>query len=725
MFKRNQKHRNQKISRKDVLKLYLNVRKKRIVFSIISCTFTIIILISILFSWYTYQNSLFTKHLNDYGNWNNDHKFSGNSDNWIGDSSKSISSTYLNDLSEYIKERINSATIDGLANKYTSLMSFETYDALGSSFHSLELFDNKTSLLLDDSLVEGRMPSNPFELVYYRENNELSFNLNDNITLFATEYYVGPKLTFKIVGIIDNLTSLFIQKQKSLDILKWEEYLDLDYLYPPEINVMAKFFSTPEFYYTIFDNFDLISSTIYTIIDFNYDNTLITPKKIPRIITNIEFMLGHGPIYYIDIYPGSKLLFSSGVGWCLDLLPMVSIYSALWIQQTIRVVAISTPLLSLLFFITLEFLNFDKTKLKNTFQKFTSYGFNLKTIKKLVIIENLLIIGISLGIGYICSLIAGPLLSISLNITLTIKIFFLVITKILIYFVLFIYLSIVFFGSYIFEMNLVRDVQIDKSKQLLNARQRISHVISKPELKLTIIGIVAVVIGIFGYLLNQTSLVLNERWIVMHKLSEKYIVYKINLAIFVSLIFVGIFIILVTIITLFSRLFTLILSKIGNIQWKIWKKKRTILNLAMKDFSSNHLDYRRLILILTLFTTCFIPGLVVKNSLTNYAYNESQLEIGCCDFRINDWQNNLTAYNSLLEIEGIESTAVITNLVFEYRMYHSILPHDYYIINILALHNVSEFINTIDFNKVNKTPNYVIKDIQNLTEENTYLISEI
>ncbi len=716
MFRDNKEDRKQKISNKDVLRLYFRIRKQRLILSLIVCTFTIILMVSIMFSWNSYKITSFKQYLDENGNWYNDKKVILNA--FGGSDVVHIDYNYLNDLSSYIVNGINRNTLDGIVKDHTSLQSIMLLESLNNPFFSIELFDNYTYELLEEGLIEGRMPANSLELVYFKESNDNGINLNDNLTLFATDYYVGPKQTFQVVGIIENLTSVFTENEKSIDILDWEDNYVTDSSYL-NIEIASKLFSTPEFFYSLFSEFSETYPYGYTLIDIEYDNSIISNKKLPKIITRINHYIndpitGISKIHYNDLYPSKNLQIEYTIDWCQQLNSLSLNYKEKSLHETARIIAILVPTISLLFFLIFEILGFDKKTLRITYQKFNSFGFNIRTIGKLVSIENLVLVSLSLVIGIILSLICGPLLNIILGINLTFSTYITAISNPLNYILLTIYLSFVFIASYFYQTKLAKETIIDRSKQTSGFKEKFRDFATKFEVRILVIGLILQLIGILLLFLSQMVI----------DIMYNYKIYQSLFGFSLVLLSSGFLLEFFLVLSILSKLFTLIISKISELQWHAVKRNK--LSLILKEFSVNRKEYHRMFMILMLFSICFLPGILINDNLNNYANFEHSLELGCCDIKIINWEYNNSLYNEINTIDGIESTTIITNYVFEFEgSYHNILPELYGVVNVLAIHNSTSFIETVNLELCFGETNNVIADIQNLSRTNSYLLTSL
>ena len=130
-------------------------------------------------------------------------------------------------------------------------------------------------------------------------------------------------------------------------------------------------------------------------------------------------------------------------------------------------------------------------------------------------------------------------------------------------------------------------------------------------------------------------------------LNETQTLFQINLFIFLTIIAIGSVLSFISVFYLFSRIFTVGLAWFGK---KIWKVKRNVISLSLKDYSSDFISFRRLVIVILIFSLCFIPGTIIHKDYQNHINLESNLALGCSDLRIDNWTNNQTIFNKSMTI---------------------------------------------------------------------------
>lgn len=703
-----------KISYKTALKLFLQIRKKRIILSIICGILAFVVLSSLLLTWYAYRYNAFQTHLDKQCNWLNDQKISVYHSGDTGWVKLDFAHNYLDDVIDFFQVKMNLLIPGITSEKYTGLMSIELYNAINQPSYSLGTFDSKTSTKITESLIAGRMPTNSSEILYYKEQNEINnIEINDTISLFAIENQPSYKLTFTVVGIIENLYEYFDSEGLSKDILKWEDYIIIHNEIQSTVRISKKFFTIPNYFYDILNSYPKVMTVISTLIDFNYNNININVKRITSYITQLEKARDMTNLEYSTLYGEESFTFDNTYYWNVDLYDGLSSFNIYWIQETIRIFAISLPLLSLLYFLSLEILNIGKTELTNIFQKMKTLGLKYKTIRKLILSENLIITSISSVSGIIIGIMVGLLFTYILKFDFKISNYFSGIIEPLVIFTITLFTLSFFFGGYIIEVNLLKKTVVRRSEQLQKTRQRILRkLFSIQEFATLLPGLLLLIIGVSGlFFIRITGSIFDEI----------QTLFQISLFIFLSIIAIGSVLSFISVFYIFSRVFTVALAWFGK---KIWNVKRNVLSLSLKDYSSDFISYRRLVIVMLIFSLCFIPGTIIHKDYQNHIQLESNLALGCSDLRIDNWTNNQTIFNNLTNINGIDKISVIVNYKFEYFDYIEWRSNKIkYSINLLAIENVSQFLETIDLTKLDDI-SYSPTDILSLNVTNTYLMSK-
>jgi hypothetical protein len=701
------------ISYKTALKLFLQIRKKRIILSVISGILAFVILSSLLLTWYAYRYNAFQTHLDKKGNWLNDQKISVYQSEVTGNVELDFNHNYLDDVIDFFQLKMNLLIPGITSEKYTGLMSIELYNAINQPSYSLGTFDSETSTTISESLIAGRMPTNSSELLYYKEQNVVSnIEINDTISLFAIENQPSYKLTFTVVGIIENLYGYFDSNGLSKDILKWEDYIDIYNEFESTVRISKKLFTIPIYFYDILNSYPEVMTVISTLIDFNYNNLNFNVKRLTSYVSILEETRFRTNLDYSTLYGEESFTFNKGYYWNIDLYEVLSTFNLLWIQETIRIFAISLPLLSLLYFLSLEILNIGKTELTNIFQKMKTLGLKYKTIRKLILSENLIITIVSSVCGIILGIVVGLLFSYILKFNFTISIYFSGLIEPLVIFSITLFTLSFFIGGYIIEVNLLKKTVGSRSEQLQKIRQRILRkLFAIQEFATLIPGLLMLIIGISGlFLIRIPKTIFNET----------QTLFQINLFIFLAIIAIGSVLSFISVFYLFSRIFTVALAWFSK---KIWKVKRNVISLSLKDYSSDFISYRRLVIVMLIFSLCFIPGTIIHKDYQNQINLESNLALGCSDLRIDNWTNNQTIFNNLTNMNGIDKISVIVNYEFEYFDNFDWKPTIEYSINLLAIENVSLFLETIDLTKLDDI-SYSPTDILSLSALNSYLMSK-
>ncbi len=168
-----------------------------------------------------------------------------------------------------------------------------------------------------------------------------------------------------------------------------------------------------------------------------------------------------------------------------------------------------------------------------------------------------------------------------------------------------------------------------------------------------------------------------------------------------------------------TRLVTLIWRSIGILTWKSIKSYFT---LALKHLSIYGKNYQRTMMAIFILGLGIIPGLIMTKSIASHAHIEANLSVGCADIAIEGWNvNNNKWKDNISRIEGVEKVTEVNIIKMQIYKYDFVNYHEYEI-RFNVIHNVTEYLNIVNFTEVLED-GYTKNDIAQLDTNLTYLMS--
>ncbi len=692
---------NQRI--KSILGVFLKTGKKRLLISTLVSIIIFTLLLTFLLTWFNYRYTSFQNY-EEAHDWYNNNEISVIYDSGFKDGMINVSS-YLDLAVDEIY-----STVDGIASdmfdNYTASMYYrmesvnynlenQTYDT------SLMTFQQEVFEILTNNLIEGRIPNNKSELIYY--SSDLSspvYQLGDQLGLYATEGETFHLQNFTIVGIVDSVENKLYKHGFSRDIFRSfrKDQREIDQF------KMDLFFTSSQYFINIISNYPYDYSQRLTLnVDFSCQIRVKEIRSLFKItdeLNNIQFSS-----QYYSYLPQRYSVF------CSDFEIFIVTFQSNWLSQTINLFLIGVPLFLLFGLIIIELFNIGNFEKRTQFKIIKNYGLDFSTLRKILLVENLipasfgLVIGSSLGIliGYLVS-------SFGLDITNSVSYFNALLEPVvpITFLSLFTFL---FMGGFILETRLARrTLQLTSEIYKTKRKKYIRKILSSTESLLLLSGIITSVIGFLSWLYISNS------------------DYSLTLAV-VSLLSVFVFLMVVGVTLTLASLF-LLLSKMIIFLWRyigkqVWKRRRSYFTLALKQLSIYSKDYKRVIFIALLVSLCVSPGLVLSKSKNDHLEMEANLKAGFSDILIQSWVvNNTRLMENVSSIDGVELVAQVdvVELGETSNVKASNTDDRAFDVDILSIYNVSKFIDAISDNFPNSCE-YTLTDIYELEKNMTYMMS--
>ncbi|TFF90857.1 MAG: hypothetical protein EU548_00885 [Promethearchaeota archaeon] len=715
---KNKGYLSKNISFKTLRKIFFQTSKKRIFIQVLSGIFLFLLANSLFIVWFSYREVEFQIYLENDCDWKNDEKLSGFQKGvFYGPLPKLNMSLYDAPLS-IINNRINKFIPGIIGNDYSSAMSIRLFNGgFGENPWELGGLDHKLFSILSPNLSRGRLPATANELLFFQNpDSEQTFQLNETIQLHAIEneqQWPIYNRNYTIVGIITDLESIFLSKNYSADILFWEEAVDS--YYTDEYHVLGKFYTSINLWFSIVNNYPEMLTDYITQIDFNYNIKILNSRKLGKYLTTLEDWRFTHPDYYYDFNmlingQSNDLYFLQQFELYQDLLFSLTSFDNLLLMANLRIIAVSIPLLFIIGLLNLAIFRSGKPALEKAFKVIKIVGLDYHIIRKIILIENYIVSSSSFLGGVLLGFISS--------------LFFI--------FPFFSSINLIQFISYIFEpflllLNLAILIAFflvrfrtenNKLKEIFHSSiarnqrfTKIREILSLQEIMSLLFGILFLVTGFFGiYLLNIHP----DHLLVAWNLSA----HHTNLMLFSGFLYFGIIFIAFSIFFFLARLFTFFWSKIGE---KYWSSRKNFFSLSLQVFSKKSNNYLSGIVIIFLATFTFIPGLVIVPSMEQHSQISADLQTGCSDILITNWDSNQTFKDTLIKKEEINHVAEVTFYTFHYYEYTG-LDDKTYEVNLLAVKSISAFLSTIDLSKL-PSEDYSLKDIEALSVDWNYLMN--
>lgn len=704
-----------KLSNKILLRTLWKSNKRSI--SVFITIFAIILLlVTVVFINYSnYQTFHFRNFVTEEKDWRNDKELSSYAVNSISRSNFTLTADYLDeiifemstDLNNIIPGIVKNSTVTGLVNtNIYSITNNSFSDIFGLSAFSDHLQNN-----LSKFIVAGRMPVSSNEILYYNTSTgEETYSLNDQIQISLTNHEIIPQ-NLTIVGILSNLEEQVYSNGNSKDIINWRDYLTgseipIEQYSPPS----ARFFTTQDKFAQIFNyNSTLTFNCLSVVVDFDYEIHSIKLKKLASYITILrEF--GTSWKYFYSYNEGTST-FRQRFNPFFDLLDTLDLYYELISQEVLRIFIFTIPFISIVLLALLETTNNNKQGFASSINLMKSNGIKKQQVRNLLFITSLIMVCISVFVGVFSGIFISYLIALSFKLTENRSIFFEGLTNSFYIYIVFMVSITLTIGVFILLNRVQKEDSIVKSRKTnRKLRNTMRKMFSIPEILSGFIGLTLLMPSI-------TGLILMTRY---HSLIFNYtpINSQISYTILFTFFFFGIFFVFLTVSQLLSKAFIICWTYFST---KLWSRVKNQFTLSLKTLTNVNKNYSHLLISIFLISLIVYPGLVISNSMQNHNEINSFLASGCSDVTIPKWDQNQILRTELVSYPYVNNSAEIK--IFQYHYIDDFQTNYFreYSVNILAICNLTQFVEVVNFSEINRQSYY--SDILLLEEEGTYLMS--
>ncbi len=564
-----------------------------------------------------------------------------------------------------------------------SLNNFVSYE--NNIDITLSTFDDNLINIIANNLYSGRLPENPSEFLYYNALGLSFYNIGDILNITTEAVYSGsPIITnCQIVGVVNNLESLFYSNNLSTDILR-------------EAN--NYFIAYSNYFYNLVNGLENKHNELNVNIDIEYTFSL------KHIRTN-RYIKALNDYFWVDDKSFSYLPNPNPLYFCEDLKQALNRFKMDWYLSIYNQLVISSPIILFLAFISVEIYRMDNYDKRAKYRLFKMHGLNDQFLANFLIVENLVLLGSSLVIGLGSSLIIDYFIVGSLDLSPNVLYFagFSNSTSIL----LILFLFIVFFiTNYTIDYVQLRKTKVTiKEQYRIKKRRFFSKVFSLPEVNFLAPGITLAVIGLpIGYLAYDGGRVDSL-------LSIKFFIG------FSLMALLGILFLLLAAFIFLKRVMLYLWNKLGYV---VWLKTKSNLTLALKQLSVYVKEYNNTIMAFFLLGLCLTPGFIIKKSVVTHQSLEANLSVGCSDILVKNWDADSNLESNISRIDGVTIPTVLSHVTLPID--HSNVFSSNYIFNFYVLTNITEFIAAVNFTLLQQD-GYSKDDILMLETDLTYLMN--
>ncbi|MBN1328603.1 MAG: ABC transporter permease [Candidatus Heimdallarchaeota archaeon] len=561
--------------------------------------------------------------------------------------------------------------------------------------YNLLTFNVRIINLIEDNLIDGRMPQNYTELIYYKSTSESKFNVGENLELSGMfPNLVGDynPINYSIVGIVSNLDAKLYNNGLSTDLMNNSSNNRV-------FELEAQFFTTNDLFYDLINTVENFRSILNAAIDIAYQFTIDHIRNKNSYITAIQdFWLQYHEFSYM---PGYSLSF------CHDLVEALGAFEHAWQTKTISLIGASIPIVFLFGVISIEAFSIGKYEQESKFRLLKTQGLDQKNLTKLLFLEYVITMASSFLIGFAIGLIIGFCIFMGLNILPEVSYFAslrqaIIISSLVLLFVIFT------LTKFILDCIQLRKVSTTTTELYKSRRRKIIRkIFTFPEVSLLLLGAMLSTVGII-FLYIFTPYFDNS--------IGPDITHYIFMFYFISAF--GFLLLLISIFLIFDRAIVFIWKIIGKSSWKQTKNHFT---LALKHLSLFGKNYQRTMMAIFVFGIGVIPGLIMSKSISIHTPLEADLATGCSDILIEDWIIGDQLKDNITNINGIIAATEITILELAYYVSTG-NQYKEYNTRFYTLLNISEYLNVVNFTLL-KDSGYTETDIIELNTNFTYLMN--
>ncbi len=673
------KNSKRNISLKNIFGVFLKTGRNRIILSI-ACGILIFLTISSLFMFLlSYRYAIFIDYTEQQNPWYADTEVTTASAK-IRSGVPSLDSNLYNNLTYDFKRLVYTLIPDAIINDYTMGVSAEVYyesqdpETIGLLLNNeIMTFDDYAFSLLNQCLVNGRMPENPNEVLFHNKWDYASTEVNYSIPLRAVKSLAAPTINVTVVGVVENVTSTFRNNGASSDIFSWE----VDYFEFDDYFAVDTFFFEKQAMLDYLNSFELYSGIWRYFIDMDVDLSLLNLNEINSIINRfpraddlpISFVIQ----YYVDVAP--------------DIRQKLINFAIFWSDEISRIISIMAPFIFILGLISIITLSIGTRELESTFRNMKIYGLEYKIIRKLVLLENLLFSSLSVVFGLGAGMMIGYFSKYMIDEPPP-RFIISSLGEPILYILVIVFLTLFFAGSFFVENGIAREAAKITADQYKAKRKKINQLLSTNEFRFFIITLIfsSVSVGIyliFNYTVPTTI----------------YSNFSIQVLIW-FMVSISAALIIAFVLLLVARLISLFWSLISNL---LWKNKMNVLTLSIKQMAVNRREYQIAIIGGLIFGLGFLPGLVMEKSVDYHLANEAAIGTGCSYVLLDNWfdpyNSKIAALNVMPEIELFTTVKIYQAINYNNYLYYP----SAFSITFLSIENPINFTSIIDSTLVNQS----------------------
>ncbi|MFW9923782.1 MAG: FtsX-like permease family protein [Candidatus Thorarchaeota archaeon] len=665
---------------------------------------------TVFLTYSSYQTIHFNNFLSEQKDWRDDKEISSYALKAISRSNFTLGTDFLEEIISEMSFDLNGIITDVLENDDVSgLLSTNMYSIENGSFSDI-LGLNALNTQLENSLSGfisvGRMPVSSNEIVYINSSTgEDFYSLNNEIQVSLTKHEViSQNLT--IVGIISNLEEQLYSHGYSKDLSNWYNYLENS-----EISIDSyssiNFLTTQTNFAQLFNyNNSMKVNYLSIIIDFDYNIERIKTRKLASYLTKFD-SFGENWHYFFSYSDVSKIdiRFSP----FKDLTEILNLYYTNINSENKKILFFVIPFVSVILTTLMETTNNNKQGFLSAFRLMKSNGIDKKTIRNLLFIICLIMVGIGVSIGSASGILVSFLIVKGFNqIAKTSLLFENLINSNYIYVTLVVF-TLLTFGVFIFLNRIQKETSTPNSKKTnQKIRNTLRRIISIPEILFVFLGFICLLPGITGLIfINEPG----------STFSYTPINYKISFTLYYTFALFGFFFVFLSVSQILSKVFIIGWTKFSS---NLWLRMKNEYSLALKTLKGINRKYIHLLVLIFLICIMVYPGFKIDKSVKEDITINSSLASGCCDILISEWNQNQS-----LRLEIDSNSYVKNSAEIELYKYRFVDTEGYYqriyTVNILAICNITQFIEVVDFSKLNNSTSEF--DLYLLEEEGTYLMS--
>ncbi|NHJ04248.1 MAG: ABC transporter permease [Candidatus Heimdallarchaeota archaeon] len=680
-----------------LLKIFLRVNRKRFLINILLAIITFTIFTTFFITWFNYRYNLFYDYLVDKGDWYNNFGVSVNFDDVYKSEEQDFEDYFtlaVEEINNYVNSHLPGFIINFTAGIKTRL--YEPIYPMEEIPEGWEEYNDYLFSLNDDayfscekSLIRGRMPQNNSELIYYAGDNSYNpHKLYDIVSFSADRGNYSFLQNFTIVGFLaEDFLSNFNNEGYSSDLFI-QSFIG-DFASWETITTDEIYITQMEFFSTSINKFIDLGCIFSLLIDYKYKITTTQIRNLDETFELLYSLSNDNSDQFSFIYNEFSL--------CEDLKAVFVSFNDKWLSETIQLLAWSIPLIFIFGILSLETFHLGEYEKTIKYQTIHVHGIQFKTLHHLIISEKLLLASIGLIMGFLLGVIIGYFIYLDMSISI---VFLDILKESTIYVSLTILFVTFFIGSYVIERILLNRLTLTipglyKKKRLMN----IDKIISVPEIVFIILGFG---IGCITFLVMEILFSFNY---FNNPIFKSHVFYNFSFALLISSFFL-----LGALFSLLSRLISRLWDNLGK---KAWQKEISLLTLPLKHLSTYKNSYKRTILAMLMVCLGITPGLIINQSVNKHVSLEASLATGCSDILIGGWDlKHRDIITNLTEINGIEKVTSISYIRF-WDSQHPYQNKDGYELQIINIHNITEFVDIIDFSLL-QDPRFTIDDIRNL-----------